>query len=251
MTRIISVISGKGGVGKTLISTNLSYALSNFGFRTLLMDFNFTTPHISLYLSSRPTFTLNEFLQEEADFYEILNPTLNFFYISPSLSIEEIRKIDLNKINKLKENLKFFDFVIIDSAPGFGREAIISIDFSDEILIVSNPTISSLFDSIKCIQLANKLNKKVLGIIINRYEKDSPLTIKDFQNMINAEIIGIINEYKKAKYADLTKKLLYDLDKNFREQINQIAAKIANIEYKQKTFKDVISNFIRKFSKLI
>lgn len=250
MVRIISLISGKGGVGKTLISLNLSYALSNFGFKTLLIDFNFTTPHISLFLTSKPKFTLNEFLSEEADFYEILNPTFNFFYISPSLNLEEITSLKLENLEKLKENLNFFDFVLLDSAPGFGREAITAIKFSEEIIIVSNPTISSLFDSIKCFQLANKLNKKVLGIIINRYEKDSPLNLKDFQNLINTNILSIIEESKKAKYADLRREMLYNLDKNFRDQINSIISKIAGIEIKKEnTLKKFLNIFQNIFSK--
>jgi len=237
MTRIISIVSGKGGVGKTLIATNLSYALSNFGFKTLLIDFNFTTPHIPIFLSSKPAFTLNDFLQDHADFHEILNPALNFFYISPSISLEEITSLKIENLERLKQNLNYFDFVIIDSAPGFGREALLSFNFADEILIVSNPTLSSLFDAIKCIQLAKRLNKKVLGIVINRYENSSPLTTKDFQNLIDVEIISVVSENKKAKYCDLTKNLLYNEDKKFREEINRIVSKIANIGIEKSEFK--------------
>jgi len=249
MTRIISIVSGKGGVGKTLIATNLSYALSNFGFKTLLIDFNFTTPHIPIFLSSKPTFTLNDFLQDNADFHEILNPALNFFYISPSISLEEITSLKIENLERLKQNLNYFDFVIIDSAPGFGREALLSFNFSDEILIVSNPTLSSLFDSIKCFQLAKRLNKKVLGIVINRYENSSPLTIKDFQNLIDVEIISVISENKKAKYCDLTKNLLYNEDKNFREEINRMVSKIANIEIKNNEPRliSMFKSFLKRF----
>lgn len=246
MTRIISIVSGKGGVGKTLLATNLSLALSNFGFRVLLIDFNFTTPHVPIYLSSKPSFTLNDFLQENSDFYEILNPYLSFFYISPSLNLEEISSLNLNNLEKLKEKFEAFDFVIIDSAPGFGREAVISFSFSDEILIVAIPTLSSLFDAIKCSQLARKLNKKVLGVIINRYESFSPLNQKDFQNVLDVPILGVIDESKKAKYADLEKNILYNIDEKFRNQVNYIAAKISNIEIKPKSsnlFKKILQIF--------
>jgi len=249
MTRIISIVSGKGGVGKTLIATNLSYALSHFGFKTLLIDFNFTTPHIPIFLSSKPTFTLNDFLQETADFHEILNPALNFFYISPSINLEEISTLRIENLERLKRNLNYFDFVIIDSAPGFGKEALLSFNFSDEILIVSNPTLSSLFDTIKCIQLAKRLNKKILGIIVNRYENSSPLTIKDFQNLIYVEIISVVSENKKAKYCDLTKNLLYNEDKNFREEINRIVSKIANIEIQENKFK--LKDFFKKMFRIL
>ncbi len=245
MVRIIGIVSGKGGVGKTLIATNLSYAISNLGFRTLLIDFNFTTPHISITLNSKPYFSLNDFFQGRADFHEILNPYLNFFYISPLLSLESISELEIEKIELLKEKLNNFDYVIIDSAPGFGKEATCSFLFSDEIIIVANPYLSSLFDALKCLELAKKLNKNVLGLIINRYDKNSALTIQDFKNVFEIPIIGIIEESKIAKSLDSKRKLLYDLDKNFRKQINEIASKICNVEISEKSFFEKIKNFFR------
>jgi len=49
-TRVIGVISGKGGVGKTTFSANLGIALSTFGEKTLIVDCNVTTPHLRYYL---------------------------------------------------------------------------------------------------------------------------------------------------------------------------------------------------------
>ncbi|MEM0480703.1 MAG: P-loop NTPase [Candidatus Aenigmatarchaeota archaeon] len=245
MVRIIGIVSGKGGTGKTLIATNLSYAISNLGFKTLLIDFNFTTPHIPIILNSKPSFTLNDFLEERADFYEILNPHLNFFFVSPSTSLQDLKNFKIENIEKLKEKLSYFDYVIIDSAPGFGREATYSFLFSDEILIIANPNLSSLFDSLKCYELAKRLDKKVLGILINRYTKDSALTIQDFKNVFEIPILGIIEESKIAKQLDLKRKMLYDLDKNFQNQILEVAYKICNLEIKKESFLEKIRRFFK------
>ena len=50
MTRIISIISGKGGTGKTISAINLSFALSSYGKNVALIDANLTTPNVGIYL---------------------------------------------------------------------------------------------------------------------------------------------------------------------------------------------------------
>ncbi|MCX8190664.1 MAG: hypothetical protein N3D78_00510, partial [Candidatus Aenigmarchaeota archaeon] len=127
-------------------------------------------------------------------------------------------------------------------APGFGKEAIISLEFCDEIIIVSNPTLSSYFDSLKCFQIAKNLNKKVLGVIINKFEKNSPVTPKDFEMVEGLPIIGVIKESKMAKISEMRRSLLYDLDRNFKKEIDLIVSKITGFEVRESGVKQKIMN---------
>ena len=64
LTKIIGIISGKGGVGKTTFSANLAIALSNFGKRVVVVDCNITTPHLAYYLGAKNySITLNNVLK--------------------------------------------------------------------------------------------------------------------------------------------------------------------------------------------
>ncbi|NIO44787.1 MAG: P-loop NTPase, partial [Candidatus Aenigmarchaeota archaeon] len=67
MVRIIGIVSGKGGVGKTVVASNLGVALQKFYKKTAVIDFNLTTSHLSLYfgIHSHPI-TLNHVLRNEA-----------------------------------------------------------------------------------------------------------------------------------------------------------------------------------------
>ena len=67
MTRIISILSGKGGVGKTTVASNLGAALVKKGKDTIILDGNVTTPNLSLHLGI-PLYpvTLHDFLNKKA-----------------------------------------------------------------------------------------------------------------------------------------------------------------------------------------
>jgi septum site-determining protein MinD len=186
-------------------------------------------------------------LEGKANLTEILNPSYNFFFISPSLNLQDLTNFSIENLEKLKYSLnnQYFDFVLIDSSPGFGKEALLSFSFADEILIVSNPTYLSLIDSIKCKQLAENLGKKVIGVILNRYSSQA-LREEDFERLLNLDVLGKVSESKFGKNIEVYGNQLYFVDKKFKEEIDRIAAKIAGIELKENLSSQFL-NFFRNF----
>ncbi len=219
MSRIISILSGKGGVGKTTVAVNLSSTLSLLGFKTCVVDVNFTTPHLSTEFG-----TFSKGLEIEPS-----QINSNLWLVSMPLSLSSLQYLDLEEIKRKIKNLKNeFSFIILDSAPGFGREALISLELADEVLIVVNPVFSSLMDALKLKKLSIEMGKKVSGIIVNK-RKYSKYEIEpeDIQKLLEAPIIGIIKENKEfIKYSFLHKPIVFE-NEEVRKEFEIIARAIA------------------------
>jgi septum site-determining protein MinD len=248
MVRIIDVCSGKGGVGKTTVASNLGIALQKFYKKVVVVDCNLTTSHLGLLfgLYSYPV-TLNSFLKNESRLEDAVYTHHSGLKIVPaSLDFRDIVNIDVNNFKeKLKLAFANYDIVLLDSAPSLGRESLISLQASDEALFVANPHVPSLVDVVKCHQLINTLENRPLplGIILNRVRK-KPYEIKldEIKQFTELPIIGIIPEDEKIMESANKKTLVTISKQNSPSSIAffEIASKIAGVDYRK-------PNFFRRF----
>lgn len=233
MARIIAVVSGKGGVGKTTFCINLSYVLSNyFKRRVLLIDTNFTSSHVGISLGLYyPEYNLNKLLRNECTPEQAVHNYYKSMDILPlSMSIRDLENVNItllpNFVRKFDEK---YDFIILDSAPGLGREAITSIQSCDEVIYVTNPFLISAIDISRVQEVVRELNKKEVGIVINMWRKNIfELNEKDILNIFGGKVIGRIDydeRFLKAAMHKLPATLLYP-NSNFTKQYLEIASKI-------------------------
>lgn len=200
MVVIIDICSGKGGVGKTTISANLAVALQNLGKKVAVVDCNLTTSHLSLLFGNYSyPITLNSFLRNEARLEDAIYTHFSGLKIVPaSLELKDIVDVDVSNLkNKLREVFHDFDLVLLDSAPGLGKEALIALQAADEVVFVTNPYLPSLVDVVKCSQLIKSLETKPLskGIILNRVKKKKfEISIDETRQFTELPVIGIVPE---------------------------------------------------------
>lgn len=254
MTRIIDVCSGKGGVGKTTVASNLGIALQKFYKKVVVIDCNLTTSHLGLLfgLYSYPV-TLNSFLKNESRLEDAVYTHHSGLKIVPaSLDFRDIVNIDVTDLKqKLKNAFYDYDIVLLDSAPSLGKESLIALQASDEALFVANPHIPSLVDVVKCYQLINTLENRLmpLGIIVNRVKK-RPYEVKldEIKQFTELPIIGVIPEDEKILESANKKTLVTISKQNSPASIAffEIAAKLAGVDYKKPNF---FRRFIGKFRK--
>ena len=174
MTRFISVVSGKGGVGKTTAVINLATALSSkFKKDVIIVDCNVTTSHLGLHLGMyyHPV-TLNQVLKDEAKITDAMYDYSKVRVIPASLDLHELKGVDMIKLKDAISELSA-DIVLLDSAPGLGREAISTIRASNEILFVTTPFIPSTLDMVRCNELIKQLNIGCLGVVLNMVEGEN------------------------------------------------------------------------------
>lgn len=209
MTKAYTIISGKGGVGKTTTAINLATSLNYLGEKVIIVDANLTTPNIGIHLGAPIVpITINHVLNNQIRFEEAIYEHESGTKVMPaSLSLRETEKINYNKLPELiKKIKKIADYVFIDSAAGLGEEARAAIDAGDEIIIVTNPEMSSVTDALKTIKLAEEKGKPIIGVILTRYRgKPHEMSIPNIRDMLEIPILGIIPEDEAIKESQYLK----------------------------------------------
>lgn len=173
ITHKLLVMSGKGGVGKTSTSVNLSLALASRGFKVGLMDVDLHGPDVPRMLGLDQMLDLNQ------------NRKLEPLAYSDNLGVVSIESLTPNKDDAIiwRGPIKFsairqfiadvewgdLDYLVIDSPPGTGDEPLtVAQTISDaKAVIVTTPQEISLADVRKSISFCKTVNMKIMGIIEN------------------------------------------------------------------------------------
>ena len=178
MTKVICFASGKGGVGKTTISSNLAYEISKSNKNVLLFDADLGLANAQIALGIKPQFSFNDFLSGKHSLTDILVKINSNFNLLPgasgvkklsSLSDIEVSGI-INSFNDLSSNL---DYLIIDSAAGISNSVITFLGASQFKILILRDDPSSMADVYATIKVLNqdKLTTNIY-IIVNSVEKN-------------------------------------------------------------------------------
>jgi len=172
--RIISIASGKGGVGKTTITGAIGHMLAVLDKKVAVVDCNLTTPHlgISLGLEDSPI-TFNHVINKKAHVSDATyKHSTGFGVIPASIKLSDLGGVDFYRIREVikkeyKDHFSQYDFVLLDCAPGLGREALAGLRASDESILVATPHLPSVMDVIKCKESLNQLGVETKGLVVN------------------------------------------------------------------------------------
>ncbi len=200
MGRVIAVASGKGGVGKTTLVSNLSASLARYGQSVIAVDANITTSNLGIHLGvSLFPVTLHDILDGVADVNDALFHHEHGFRIVPGdISIRKLKKFNKRTVgNTLYKLSDKADFVLIDTAAGLGKEATEFIKAADELITVTNPNLPAVTDALKLNSIALSHETAPLGVIINRImNHPSEMPVHEISDFLKLPILGKIPEDK-------------------------------------------------------
>ncbi|MDD1671805.1 MAG: Mrp/NBP35 family ATP-binding protein [Methanomicrobiales archaeon] len=171
---VILVLSGKGGVGKSTVSVNLSYALANQGYYVGLLDLDMHGPNIPKMLGIE-----NARLQYMGDKIEPVHITGNLSTISMAFLLPDRDTpiiwrgpMKMAAIRQFLDDVNWgpLDFLVVDLPPGTGDEALTIAQIAPNVrgaVVVTTPQEVATLDSRKAVKFIEKMGIPVLGIIEN------------------------------------------------------------------------------------
>lgn len=199
--RVITVTSGKGGVGKTNITINLAIALSELGCRVVIMDADFGLANIDVLFGIIPKFTLVDVIKNRKSILEILSEgPNNIKFISGGSGVEELIKLDRLQVLRFVENMalldKLADIIIVDTGAGLSENVMSFVMAADEVLLITTPEPTSITDAYALIKtVSNRDKAKKIKVIVNRAENNNEAN--DILNkliLVSDKFLGIVLE---------------------------------------------------------
>lgn len=256
MNRVITIVSGKGGTGKTTTAINLGAALNQLDKEVIVVDANLNTPNIGIHLGAPVVpVTLNHVLRGNAKPHEAVYEHQSGMKIVPStLSVQELTRFNTKKMPEAISSFrKMADFVIIDSAAGFGEELLDTLKASDEIVVVVNPELLAVTDALKTIRVAKRMGKNISGIIVARTKgKEYEMSFPSIKSMLETPIIGIIPEDDSIPKSLAQKDAVIHTHPRSRasKRYYEIAHKIAGHKKEKKGFWEKMKEWDKSISEL-
>jgi len=254
MTRLIILTSGKGGVGKTTLASNLAAALTDFGMKVIAVDANLSTPNLALHLGLHlAPYTLHDVLSGKTKLEKAIYPHPYGFKVIPaSLGLNDLKGVDVAKLPEISLRLLGkADFIILDCAAGLGREAISALSASDEAIIVTNPELPAVTDALRILKIAEETKVKVIGVVINRIKGEKhELTREEIEDLLGVPVIAEIPEDENVSLSIAARKTLLEFspDSPASREIKKLAAWLCGVKYKEPARIKARSFFRRIFS---
>lgn len=221
MSEVVVVTSGKGGVGKTTTSANISIGLAMMGYRVVVIDFDVGLRNLDLIMGCerRVVYDLINVISGEGKLSQALIRDKNIsgmkgkdgqdlndnLYILPASQTRDKDKLTEEGVGQIIQELKEmgFDYIVCDSPAGIEHGAKMAMSFADRAIVVTNPEISSVHDSDRVIGLLEQVSYKRKNIksqsLVTRYNakrvtQGDMLPLDDIVSILKLDSLGVIPE---------------------------------------------------------
>ena len=202
--KVVTVTSGKGGVGKTTATANIGISLANLGKKVVVIDADIGLRNLDVImgLENRIVYDLVDVVEGRAKLRQAMIKHKKFedLFLIPAAQTRDKMAVSPKDMVELTDKLREDqDYVIIDSPAGIERGFRNALEPADEVLVVTNPEVSAVRDADRIIGLIEAADKGPGRLIINRLKaemvsKGEMLSADDVFDILSLEIIGIIPE---------------------------------------------------------
>ena len=203
-SRVITITSGKGGVGKTTTTANLGTALAMQGKKVAVVDSDIGLRNLDavLGLENRIVYDLVDVVEGQCRLRQALikDKRLPELYLLPAAQTRDKNAINSIQMEQLCQQLRQeFDFVLIDSPAGIEQGFRNAIVGADEIIIVANPEMASVRDADRIIGLVEAAGKPEPRLILNRLrpemvKRGDMMDVADVLEVLGIDLVGIVPE---------------------------------------------------------
>ena len=201
---IVTITSGKGGVGKTTTTANVAFALANLGERVVCIDGDIGLRNLDVVmgLENRIVYDLVDIIEGRCRLRQAMIKDKHFenLFLIPAAQTRDKSAVSPSDMVRLCEQLKpDYDWVFIDSPAGIERGFRNAIAPADRVLVVTNPEVSAVRDADRIIGLVEAEEKGPAELVINRLnpamvKRGDMLTADDVVELLAINIVGIVPE---------------------------------------------------------
>jgi septum site-determining protein MinD len=202
--KVVTVTSGKGGVGKTTTTANLAAALAAEGGKVVCIDADIGLRNLDvvLGLENRIVYDIVDVVEGRCRLRQamIRDKRLPELYLIPAAQTRDKSAISPSDMIRLCDDLRSeYDWILVDSPAGIERGFRNAIAPADIVIVVTNPEISAVRDADRIIGLIEAEEKGPAKLIVNRLRADmvrrgDMLAIDDILELLAVDLIGVIPE---------------------------------------------------------
>jgi septum site-determining protein MinD len=202
--RILTITSGKGGVGKTTLAANLGVALAMQGQRVVVVDADVGLRNLDMMLGleNRIVYDLVDVIEGRCRLRQALvhDKRLSELFLLPAAQTRDKSAVTPEDMVHVCDDLRDqHDFILIDSPAGIEQGFRYATAPADEVLIVTNPEVAAVRDADRVIGLIEAEEKGPARLIINRIrpgmvQRGEMLDVADVVELLAIDLIGIVPE---------------------------------------------------------
>ena len=204
VAKVVTITSGKGGVGKTTATANVGAALATQGFKVVCIDADIGLRNLDvvLGLENRIVYDLVDIVEGRCRLRQamIRDKRLPELYLIPAAQTRDKSAISPSDMVRLCNDLRGeCDWIMVDSPAGIERGFHNAIAPADIVVVITNPEVSAVRDADRIIGLVEAEEKGPARLVINRVNpemvrREEMISPDDIIELLAIELIGIIPE---------------------------------------------------------
>lgn len=251
MGEVIVVTSGKGGVGKTTITANLSIALSKLGKSVIAIDTDIGLRNLDVVmgLENHIVYNLVDVIEGNCRLKQaiIKDRKHDNLYLLPSAQSKDKNVINPQQMIELTDSLKNqYDYVMIDCPAGIEQGFQNAIAGATKAIVVTTPEVSAIRDADRIIGLLEKDGINPIYLLVNKLRPElirrgDMMSGNDVYEILGTEIIGCINDDVNVVIATNRGEAVVDQNTTTGKAISNIARKLTGENIPEKTHENKLS----------
>ena len=196
--RLITITSGKGGVGKTNFTVNLGIRFAQLGYKVVIIDADLGLANVDVIMGKMSKYNLSDVINSDKDILEILEEGPNGVkFISGGSGVQELIKLNktqlvdlLIKLGKLDDEA---DIILVDTGAGLSDNVLSFVHAAREVILVTTPEPTSITDAYALIKtITNKDKNKIIKVVVNRADNPAEaFNILDKLNIVTEKFLGV------------------------------------------------------------
>jgi septum site-determining protein MinD len=239
--KVYTIASGKGGTGKSTTTVNLGTSFALLGKKTVVIDADIGMANLGLLLGlERSPITLHEVLSGKAEVNEAVYEGPAGLKVVPcGISLQGFQNSDPGKMQEVMKTLsEDVDFMLFDAPAGISKDGVIPLAIADQVLLVVNPELSSMADSLKTKILTEMLGGEVGGAILNRAGMErTEINKHKVSDLLGVKVLEMIPEDPNVRRSAAFKTPIVIKTPNSPAAIafQRLAAQLAGAEFVEPT----------------